>query len=189
VVAFATLAIALWLTQPLHHISAPVVSLGLAAALFSSGLLRAADIRAIDWSTLLLIAGGLALGHLLQHAGVSEWVATQIARPEMEGTTVRLLFILIAALLASVMSNTATATMLVPLALTAQPHAPTLAILVALGTSLGMPFLISTPANALAYGRGLRSSTLFAVGSVIMILGWLLISLTGARVLALFWAA
>lgn len=51
------------------------------------------------------------------------------------------------------MSNTAAATMLIPLAAGIDP-APSTAILIAIAASLGIPFAISTPPNAMVYGEG-----------------------------------
>ncbi len=60
---------------------------------------------------------------------------------------------LASALLSALMSNTAAVTMLIPLAAGVAP-APSTAILVAISASLGIPFVISTPPNAMVYGEG-----------------------------------
>jgi sodium-dependent dicarboxylate transporter 2/3/5 len=59
-------------------------------------------------------------------------------------------------------------------------------ILVALGCSFGIPFVISTPPNAMAAGEGLDSTELLRLGLPLMLAGCLLVSLTGATVLRLF---
>jgi sodium-dependent dicarboxylate transporter 2/3/5 len=83
------------------------------------------------------------------------------------------------------MSNTATATMLIPLANTLHA-APSTAVLIALSASVGIPFIISTPPNAMVFGEGgLKSRDLLVVGLLIMFLGCLLITLTGQWVLHL----
>ena len=84
----------------------------------------------------------------------------------------------VAALMFGVMSNTATATMIIPLAYAIDPS-PATPILVAVGCSLGMPFAISTPPNALVYGEGLKASDLLLPGVVFMILGCALVALVG----------
>ena len=87
------------------------------------------------------------------------------------------------ALLSALMSNTATATMLIPLAASLDPS-PSIAILVAIAASFGIPFVISTPPNAMVYGEGgIRASDLLSPGLVLMILGCLLVALTGPSVL------
>ena len=89
---------------------------------------------------------------------------------------------LASAVLSALMSNTATVVMLIPLAAALVP-APSTAILVAVSASFGMTFLISTPPNAIAHGEGVRSSDLFYPGLVIMLVGCILVSLTGRLVL------
>ena len=83
------------------------------------------------------------------------------------------------------MSNTATATMLIPLAAGIDP-APSTAVLIAIAASLGIPFVISTPPNAMVYGEGgIRFSDMAIPGLILMILGCVVVSLTGPHVLNL----
>lgn|SRR5215213_1125587 len=99
--------------------------------------------------------------------------------------SVRLLVLcLSSALLAALMSNTATATMLIPLGLSLDPS-PSNAILIAVAASLGIPFVISTPANAMVYAEGVKSSDLLVPGLILMLIGCLLVSMTGPFVLRL----
>ena len=81
------------------------------------------------------------------------------------------------------MSNTAAATLLVPVALAIDPHPPQWALLVALAASFGMPFVVSTPPNAMAVSRGVRSVDLLWVGGALMIGGVVVLALTGPLVL------
>ena len=90
---------------------------------------------------------------------------------------------LICAILAALMSNTATVVMLIPLAQAFIPE-PSTAILVAISASFGIPFVISTPPNAMVYGEGgVRFNDLFLPGIILMLAGCFLISLTGDFVL------
>jgi sodium-dependent dicarboxylate transporter 2/3/5 len=174
-----------WLSEPLHGVPAPVVALGATALLFGSGLLKREDLGKVDWSTLLLIAGGIALGRLMEHSGL---VARALAGSDLGGWPVTAQLgglVVVAAVLSAVMSNTGTAALLLPLAVQLHPAAST-PILVALGCSFGIPFVISTPPNAMAAGEGLRSSELMRLGIPLMLVGCLLVSLTGSSVLRLF---
>jgi sodium-dependent dicarboxylate transporter 2/3/5 len=56
---------------------------------------------------------------------------------------------------------------------------PFTAVLVAVSASLGVPFVISTPPNAMAFGAGLRARDLLVPGLVIMLGGALVVALTG----------
>ncbi|QSQ15991.1 SLC13 family permease [Myxococcus landrumensis] len=185
VLAVSAACVAAWLTEPLHGVPAPVVALGATALLFGTGLLRREDLGRLDWSTLLLIAGGLALGKLLEHSGLVAH-ALDGARLEALPREVRLgALVVVAAVLSALMSNTGTAALLLPLALSVEPSAST-PILVAMGCSFGIPFAISTPPNAMAAGEGLDTSELLRLGVPLMVAGCLLVSVTGPWVLRLF---
>jgi solute carrier family 13 (sodium-dependent dicarboxylate transporter), member 2/3/5 len=177
--------IILWLTEPLHGISAAVVSLAATSLLFLSGLLKKEDLLRVDWSTLLLIAGGITLGKLLEQSELVKILAANIPWKDLDPTLILFLLCLTSATLSALMSNTATAVLLIPLAKAVIPE-PSTAILVAIAASFGIPFVISTPPNAMAYGEGgIRFSDLFIPGLIIMILGCLIISLSGRWFLSL----
>lgn len=183
VVFFVT--VAAWLTEPIHGTSAAIVALIACAILFGSGLLQRQDIMRIDWSTLGLIAGGIGMGALLEQSGLSRFAAAAV--PWQEIPIVVRLFILCftSALLSALMSNTAAVTMLIPLAAGIDP-APSTAILIAISASFGIPFVISTPPNAMIYGEGgITFSDLAIPGLILMILGCILVSTTGPLVLNL----
>ena len=175
-------AVLLWLTEPLHGVRAWMVALAAAAALLVLRLLRPRDLLRLDWGTLLLIAGGIALGALLDRSGLLEIVARRLPLGSAPPALRTLALCLLAATLASLMSNTGTATVLIPLAMTLVP-APSTAVLVAVAASLGVPFVISTPPNAMAVGAGLRGRDLLLPGLVIMLGGCLLVAFTGPWVL------
>ncbi len=177
--------ILLWLTEPLHGVSAGVVSLAAASVIFLTRLLKKEDILRVDWSTLLLIAGGITLGKLLEQAGLVKIVAANIAWNDLNATLALFLLCLASATLSAIMSNTATVVMLIPLASALMPESST-AILIAIAASFGMPFVISTPPNAMVFGEGgVRFNDLFVPGIIIMFLGCLIISLTGRWILNL----
>jgi sodium-dependent dicarboxylate transporter 2/3/5 len=177
--AVLALTVLLWLTEPLHGISAPVIALGSAALLFLSGLLASNDLRRIDWSTLLLIAGGITMGRMIETSGLVASASERFALAELHPIFALFFLCLASAVLSALMSNTATAVLLIPLANAIMPL-PSTAILIAVSSSFGMPFLISTPPNAMAYGEGgVRSSDLLYPGLVIMLIGCAVVSLTG----------
>jgi sodium-dependent dicarboxylate transporter 2/3/5 len=182
-VFFAT--VAAWLTEPMHGTSAAVVALIATAVLFGSGLLHGEDIKRIDWSTLGLIAGGIGLGTLLDQAGLAKFAGAAVPWQEMPQVARLFMLCLTAALLSALMSNTASVTMLIPLA-AGIDAAPSTAVLIAISASLGIPFAISTPPNAMVYGEGgITFSDLAVPGLILMILGCVLVSLTGPFVLNL----
>ncbi|HEX5871753.1 MAG TPA: SLC13 family permease, partial [Longimicrobium sp.] len=176
--------VVLWLTEAVHGVPAWQIALGAAAALLVLGLLRPGDLLRIDWGTLVLIAGGIALGALLDRSGLMRQVTEQLPLAAAPPVPRILGLCLLSALLSALMSNTGTATLLVPLAL-AVSGAPSAAVLVAVAASLGVPFVTSTPPNAMAYGAGLRAKDLLVPGLIIMIIGCVVVALTGPWVLRL----
>ena len=138
---------------------AAVTALLVAAALFGARLLDRSDLPKMEWDTLLLVAGGLTLGELFDDSGLARSMAAGgavgVAPPDAAAGASSLA----CALLSAVASNTAAAAMLIQIGLGIVPS-PSFAVLVALGASMGVPFVISTPPNAMAYGQGgLRGAT------------------------------
>ena len=182
VVAIFFLAVATWVTEPFHGIPAPLVALAAAALLFGGGWLGKDDLARIDWSTLFLIAGGLVLGQLVERSGLMMAVTTNL---HLEGVPILVrstALVFLAALMGALMSNTASAAMLIPLSLDLGPPR-SIAVLIAIGTAFGVTFVISTPPNAMAYGEGLGGRDLLRVGLPILIVGCLLVGLTGPTIL------
>ena len=186
VAGIGLVAVIAWLSEPLHGVGAPTVALGLAVVLFGTGLVPAERLRRLDWGTLVLIAGGLALGHLLEETGILALLAPHLATPGASPLVFLGVLLTASALLAAVMSNTATATLLIPLAMAARPGDPTLPILVALASSFGMPFVVSTPPNAMVAGEGVSSADLLVPGMVLLVGGVAALTLTGGAVLDWF---
>ena len=184
VVAAFCAAVLIWLCEPLHGIPSALVALAVALLLFGSGVLDKGHLGAFDWSTLGLIAGGISLGRLIEHTEVFGAISgvdwSSFPRAVWLGGLV-----LVSATLASVMSNTGTAALLIPLSMAIDP-APSTAVVIAIAASLGMPFTISTPPNAMAYGEGsLRTSDLLWAGGLLMLAGCIILTLTGGPALRL----
>ena len=179
------LTVGAWLTEPLHGVPSAVVALTTTAILFGSGLLKRDDLARIDWSTILLIAGGIGLGNLLEQSGLIRVAGSLMTWQQLPHTTQLFILCLTSALLSALMSNTAAVTMLIPLAAGIDPS-PSTAILIAIAASLGIPFVISTPPNAMVYSEGgITFSDLAVPGLILMILGCILVSTTGPFVLKL----
>jgi sodium-dependent dicarboxylate transporter 2/3/5 len=114
----------------------------------------------IDWGTLLLFGGGLALGGAMFRTGLAKAVGDGLvsltgARSEIALT---FLFCFVAVVLTETTSNTAAATMVCPLAIAAaqaagvSPVAPAMAVAFAASMAFMLP--VSTPPNAIVYGSG-----------------------------------
>jgi len=185
VMALFLLCVLAWLTEPLHHVPSAVVALAATAALFGLGLLEREDLSRVDGATLLLIAGGILLGRLVENAQLVSGPLAHVDASALPLPLLRLGLVAASALLSALMSNTGTVALLLPLAMGLDPS-PAAPVLVAIGASLGMPFLISTPPNAMVSGEGgVSAGDLAGVGLPLMLGGILVVALTGAAVLHL----
>ncbi len=145
--------------------------------------------RRIDWGTILLFGGGLALGEAMFATGLARWMGEGIAGIFGAHSTLGLtvLFAVIAIALTETVSNTATANMIIPVAIAvaqgagANPVPPALAA--CLGASLAFMLPVSTPPNAIVFGTGCVPLTrmarhgiildLFGLGAIVLTVVWL----------------
>lgn len=185
VVVIFFVAVGMWLLEPVHGVPAAVTALAVAAALFAAGLLDHRDLDRLEWDTLLLIAGGLTLGELFHASGLAAAMAGAVDWGALPRPVLLMGLVFACALISAVASNTAASAMLIQIALGIVPS-PSVAVLVAMGASMGVPFVISTPPNSMAYGQGgLRGKDLFVPGMILMLAGCTLVALTGPGVLRL----
>jgi sodium-dependent dicarboxylate transporter 2/3/5 len=181
-IAIVAATILLWLTEGLHGWPAWWVAMGAIATIVLLRLVRWEEIRHMDWTTLLLIAGGIGVGRLLERSGAIRSIASGLPLETMPEVAVVFLLCITSASLSALMSNTGTAAMLIPLAATVDPS-PSTAVLIAVAASLGVPFVISTPPNAIAVANGLRSRELLRPGLFALVGGCAIVALTGPWVL------
>ncbi|HEX6208620.1 MAG TPA: SLC13 family permease [Actinomycetota bacterium] len=169
--------VALWLTQQWHGLDTGIVALMGAIALAALGRILPSDLGRISWPSLLTFGGGLTLGFFLVESGTSDWMATRLGT--LEGVPSWLAIAVVAAValaLTTVASNTATAAMLIPLAI---PLAGILGvdpvrlvIVVAIASSIDFALVVGTPPTMLAYATGLYSTReIFRVGILLDVLG------------------
>jgi sodium-dependent dicarboxylate transporter 2/3/5 len=155
VVATLVATIGLWSTDALHGIPTPVVSFLPITVLSAVGVLRAEDVRGLGWDVLLLLAGGLALGVAIHETGLAAWLVSLLPLAGVPRVALALALAYAASLLSNFMSNTAAATILIPVAIELGRGNESLSVVpVALAASAAMCLPISTPPNALAYATG-----------------------------------
>lgn len=169
VLAVTALTVGLWVTTPLHGIPVAVIS-GIPIVLLTMlSVIYAKDVRTLPWDTLMLVAGGLALGLALVNSGLAVYFIESI---NLEGTywLLALSFALITVVASNIMSNTATASILIPLGLILMEGNPQGAVIIAMATALAAScalFLpVSTPPNAIAFSTGLLEQKDFRKGGV-----------------------
>ena len=114
----------------------------------------------IDWGVILLFGGGLAMGSLTFSTGLAEALGRGITAwlPSHGTVALTMLFTAAAIVLSEATSNTAAATMIVPIAIAVaiesnvSPLEPALGA--TLGASMGFMMPVSTPPNAIVYSSG-----------------------------------
>jgi len=140
----------------------------------------------IDWGVILLFGGGMLLGDLARDTGLtSAWGAELVELTGAHSTwAVVALCTGVAIVLSEATSNTATATLMVPLAAglaLATGASPVPAVLGAtIGSSFGFMMPISTAPNAMAYGTGkvtmgqmMKAGIVFDVVGFVVVVGGL----------------
>ncbi len=145
-------------------------------------VLRWDDAASVDWGTLVLFGGGIALSDALFRTGLAPWVASSVIAAIGTPST----FVLVAVIvlfvdfLTEVTSNTAVTSMMVPVVISiaaatgADPAA--LAVAAAIAASLAFMLPVATPPNALVYGTGyVPLRAMVRNGFALDILGWLLV--------------
>ncbi len=173
--------ILLWLTTDWHGYRSGIVALIPVLLFFGSGLLGVADLKTLSWDVLLLMGGGLCLGEVLATSGFAETLVNWLPTDGLSVYGSMVFFGCGSCLLSSVMSNTATANLILPIAasLSLEPIRPIM-IGIAFACTLAMPLPVSTPPNALVFSSGeIRLSNLQKAGAIITIAGCILAFTTG----------
>ncbi|MGP1392456.1 MAG: SLC13 family permease [Candidatus Cryptobacteroides sp.] len=182
--------ILLWTTEQIHHINSNVVALIPLGVLTCTGIFTKEDIKEINWTVLWLVAGGFALGTVLQGTGLAKVLIQSIPFGSMPVLLVLLVSGLVCYLMSNFISHSATSALLIPILIVvaegmADPEAMnnaafttmggTYAMIsfVALCASIAMLFPISTPPNAIASSTGLvETKDMAKVGIIIGIIGF-----------------
>lgn len=115
--------------------------------------------KEIPWGVLLLFGGGLALANAITTSKLDAWLSDQLillkGMPVLLIIAVTALFVLF---LTEITSNTATATMILPilaaLALAINVHPLALMIPAAMGANCAFMLPVGTPPNAIVFGTG-----------------------------------
>lgn len=200
--------VALWMTPGLAAMLAPgsatamwldarlpesVVALAAAVAVFvlPTGILDGPQraewkrLGTIDWGTILLFGGGLSLGRAMFDTGLAAWAGTAVV--DVVGAhslwAITAVAIIVGVILSEACSNTASASMLVPVMIAVAQGAGVSAVPPALGAALGASFgfmlPVSTPPNAIVYGSGLvRLADMMRAGALLDLIGIVVIWVT-----------
>jgi sodium-dependent dicarboxylate transporter 2/3/5 len=147
------------------------------------GTLKVEDIRKIDWDTVLLFGGGIALGKLIIKTGLADAIGYKVASLISPQYTFLLIIIIVVSMIfiTEVSSNTATIISFAPILigilkeLNVDLFYPVVGAIIA--TSFAFMLPIATPPNAIVYGSRLVPITkMVKIGFLLNIIGSIVIS-------------
>jgi len=192
------LAVLLWVSNPFWKVILPA---GLASSLswvdeYSIGLtcgvllffipvrggrflLDWKDTAFVDWGTLILFGGGIALSDAMFRTGLASWIANTFVGVLGTPSTLAMMLavVIFVGLLTEVTSNTAVTTMIVPviisIALRTGQNPIALSVAAAVAASMAFMLPVATPPNALVFATGHVSvRDMVRSGLILEILGW-----------------
>jgi sodium-dependent dicarboxylate transporter 2/3/5 len=167
--ALTVLTITLWITTPLHGIHVSVISLVPIVGLTVSQVLGARDVRALPWDTLMLVAGGLSLGAAVVDTGLATVIAEKLeVLTQLDSAWLTLVLMgWITVVLSNFMSNTATVSIMLPVAVALLPGRELeMCLVLGLSASCALLLPVSTPPNAVAFSTGLLEIRDLRLGGV-----------------------
>jgi sodium-dependent dicarboxylate transporter 2/3/5 len=144
----------------------------------------------IDWGTILLFGSGIALGSLMRETGLAQTLGEGLANTLNVSNliAITIISVVIAVLISETTSNTASAAIVVPIAIAisgAVQVDPTIPALAAIfGANYGFMLPVSTPPNAIVYSSGMLPITrMVKTGSVFDVIG-VVLCVVGVAVMA-----
>jgi solute carrier family 13 (sodium-dependent dicarboxylate transporter), member 2/3/5 len=141
-----------------------------------------ADGQRVNWGVLMLFGGGLSLGTLGEATGIAKWAGEGVVSSGLATSpeSFMLVAVIAAVTVSEFASNTASATLIVPIVIAAarqagfDPVPPALAA--GLAATCGFIFPVSTPPNAIVFGTGrvpltrmIRAGALLDVACVVIV--------------------
>jgi sodium-dependent dicarboxylate transporter 2/3/5 len=158
-------------------------------------LLAWEDTSRLPWGVLLVFGAGFAVADAFRATGLDAWVGSLLGG--LGGLPTLLAFAVVAAVvvfLTEVTSNSATASLFVPLAIgvaaSLAVSPAVLATVVAVSASLAFMLPVATPPNAVVFGSGYVTVPQMArVGFVLNLVGVLFVAVAAAVLLPLVWGA
>lgn len=170
------LTVLLWITESVHGIKSAIVAFLPIAGLTLTNRIEKEEIRSLPWEVLWLVAGGIALGVALEETQLTSWLIGQINWASFSTLMLLVVFGAIALAMSNFLSNTVTASLLMPLTISlgslssmgAGFDVIVVSLVIALMCSFAMVLPISTPPNAIAMSTGMiESSDMIKIGLII----------------------
>ncbi|MFV0430672.1 MAG: SLC13 family permease [Alphaproteobacteria bacterium] len=179
------LTVFLWITGKVHGLSTYVVSLIPIIVFGSTSIVDAKGFRKLPWDVLMLLAGGLSMGVAIEQTGLGLWMSGLV--PEGVDPWMTFAFVIILAIVMSnLLSNTVTASILIPISITMFPFEGLVSHIapIALVCSAAMFLPISTPPNAVAFASGkLQTKDFMKIGGLMAIAGPVVAAIWGVIIM------
>ncbi|MEO1236267.1 MAG: SLC13 family permease [Planctomycetota bacterium] len=174
--------IGLWLTGgTVHGMTSHTVALIPVAVFCCTGIMTSQDLKGLSWDVLWLVAGGFALGLALSETGLSGALVESIPFETLPALLIVGIAVVLTYLMATFMSNTAAANLVLPIMAALGASLSSLAplggqmmliLVVTFSASLAMTMPISTPPNAMAYATGwIKTGHMAKAGTAVGLLG------------------
>lgn len=147
----------------------------------------------IPWGVLLLLGGGLALAHAFTTTGLDGWISNQLLFVgNLDYILIVLVIVAVGVLSSEIISNTATAALLIPIAvsLSSSISIDPLLLMVPLtiATSFGFIMPVGTPPNAIVFGSGYVTAPKMAkAGFPLDVIGIIMVTLLSTVMVPLIW--
>lgn len=197
IVVMVTVGVTLlmWVCDSITGVNSNVVAMIPVGVFCITGIITRRDLEEINWSVLWMVAGGFALGEGLNATGLARHMIENIPFGTWPPVAVVVGSGLICYGLSNVISNTATAALLVPIlavvgismgsSLGIVGGVSTLLVGLAISSSMAMILPISTPPNALAHATGLVQQDDFVktgaiMGGVGLVMGYTMLIILGS---------
>ncbi len=171
-----------WVTEPFHGVPSSVVGFLPVVVLLATQVFTTEDLRRLNWHILWLVGGGIALGNGVSATGLDDWLVGLYDWGSLPKLLLMLALAVISLALSTIISNSATANLMVPIGISlalsdAVDLEPLLAgLLLALSCSLAMALPVSTPPNAVAYASGeIETRDMATVGIIVGVIGIVLV--------------
>jgi solute carrier family 13 (sodium-dependent dicarboxylate transporter), member 2/3/5 len=163
------LTLGLWLTEAWHGIPVAATSAVPIVLLTLTQVIDSKEVRALPWDTLMLVAGGMALGMALVDVGLTKIAMDHILSYSIPPISLVFVFSVVAVLLSNVMSNTAASAILIPLgAALPYPFGIATPLIIAVSCSCALLLPVSTPSNAISYATGMVEQKAFRPGGLFL---------------------
>lgn len=173
-----------WVTESFHGVKSAIIALIPVVFLTLSGVVTKEDIRKLPWEVLWLVAGGISLGISMKSTGLAEWIVGSIEWSAFGTISLLVVFAGVSVLMSNFLSNTVTATLLIPLAVSLATSGVAgegfnliiVSLVIGVSASMAMMLPISTPPNAIAMSTGtIQTSNMAKAGISVGIFGIILV--------------